>query len=81
MDVAYSEQAAVLLKGSFLSESRKLKDGNALTVSTEGIFPVRTYQSFLVGRVTRRLIQLQGQLLETSSMDGVAMGLYQVGIF
>ncbi|XP_030913942.1 rho GTPase-activating protein 40 [Geospiza fortis] len=31
MDVAYSEQAAVLLKGSFLSESRKLKDGNALT--------------------------------------------------
>lgn len=43
MDVAYSEQAAVLLKGSFLSESRKLKDGNALTVSTEGIFPVRTY--------------------------------------
>ncbi|XP_057270323.1 rho GTPase-activating protein 40 isoform X3 [Pezoporus wallicus] len=31
MDVAYSEQAAVLLKGSFLSESTKLKDGNALT--------------------------------------------------
>uniref|UniRef100_A0A8D0ESQ0 Rho GTPase activating protein 40 n=1 Tax=Strix occidentalis caurina TaxID=311401 RepID=A0A8D0ESQ0_STROC len=31
MDVAYSEQAAVLLKGSFLSESRKLKDGSALT--------------------------------------------------
>ncbi|XP_018772736.1 rho GTPase-activating protein 40 isoform X1 [Serinus canaria] len=31
MDVAYSEQAAVLLKGSFLSEPRKLKDGNALT--------------------------------------------------
>ncbi|NWU16171.1 RHG40 protein, partial [Cephalopterus ornatus] len=31
MDVAYSEQAAVLVKGSFLSESRKLKDGNALT--------------------------------------------------
>ncbi|XP_032930522.1 rho GTPase-activating protein 40 isoform X1 [Catharus ustulatus] len=31
MDVAYSEQAAVLLKGSFLSESRKLKDGNSLT--------------------------------------------------
>ncbi|NXD72918.1 RHG40 protein, partial [Eolophus roseicapillus] len=31
MDVAYSEQAAVLLKGSFLSESMKLKDGNALT--------------------------------------------------
>ncbi|NXM29965.1 RHG40 protein, partial [Oxyruncus cristatus] len=31
MDIAYSEQAAVLLKGSFLSESRKLKDGNALT--------------------------------------------------
>ncbi|NWS48555.1 RHG40 protein, partial [Probosciger aterrimus] len=31
MDVAYSEQAAVLLKGSFLSESVKLKDGNALT--------------------------------------------------
>ncbi|KAM6242894.1 LOW QUALITY PROTEIN: rho GTPase-activating protein 40 [Spheniscus humboldti] len=31
MDVAYSEQAAVLLKGSFLSESRRLKDGNALT--------------------------------------------------
>ncbi|NXW15294.1 RHG40 protein, partial [Circaetus pectoralis] len=31
MDVAYSEQAAVLLKGLFLSESRKLKDGNALT--------------------------------------------------
>ncbi|XP_027549748.1 rho GTPase-activating protein 40 isoform X2 [Neopelma chrysocephalum] len=31
MDVAYSEQAAALLKGSFLSESRKLKDGNALT--------------------------------------------------
>ncbi|OWK53954.1 Rho GTPase-activating protein 40 [Lonchura striata] len=31
MDVAYSEQAAVLLKGSFLSESRKFKDGNALT--------------------------------------------------
>ncbi|XP_027502143.1 rho GTPase-activating protein 40 isoform X2 [Corapipo altera] len=31
MDVAYSEQAAVLLKGFFLSESRKLKDGNALT--------------------------------------------------
>lgn len=43
MDVAYSEQAAVLLKGSFLSESRKLKDGNALTVSTEGIFLVRIY--------------------------------------
>ncbi|NWX83242.1 RHG40 protein, partial [Nothoprocta ornata] len=31
MDVAYSEQAAVLLKGSFLSESRRIKDGNALT--------------------------------------------------
>ncbi|XP_027746649.1 rho GTPase-activating protein 40 [Empidonax traillii] len=31
MDVAYSEQAAVLLKESFLSEPRKLKDGNALT--------------------------------------------------
>ncbi|XP_008504496.2 rho GTPase-activating protein 40 isoform X2 [Calypte anna] len=31
MDVAYSEQAAVLLKGSFLSESRRLKDGNTLT--------------------------------------------------
>ncbi|XP_061236046.1 rho GTPase-activating protein 40 isoform X3 [Neopsephotus bourkii] len=31
MDVAYSEQAAVLLKGSFLSESTKLKEGNALT--------------------------------------------------
>ncbi|NWT00247.1 RHG40 protein, partial [Mionectes macconnelli] len=31
MDVAYSEQAAVLLKGSFLSESWKLKDGNGLT--------------------------------------------------
>ncbi|XP_064887952.1 rho GTPase-activating protein 40 isoform X1 [Columba livia] len=31
MDVAYSEQAAVLLKGSFLSESRRLRDGNALT--------------------------------------------------
>ncbi|NXN15493.1 RHG40 protein, partial [Indicator maculatus] len=31
MDVAYSEQAAVLLKGSFLPESRRLKDGNALT--------------------------------------------------
>ncbi|KAM9284887.1 rho GTPase-activating protein 40 [Morus bassanus] len=32
MDIAYSEQAAVLLKGSsFLSESRRLKDGNALT--------------------------------------------------
>ncbi|KFQ87156.1 Rho GTPase-activating protein 40, partial [Phoenicopterus ruber ruber] len=30
MDVAYSEQAAVLLKGSFLSEPRRLKDGNAL---------------------------------------------------
>lgn len=43
MDIAYSEQAAVLLKGSFLSESRRLKDGNALTVSAEGIFPVRTY--------------------------------------
>lgn len=43
MDVAYSEQAAVLLKGSFLSESRKLKDGNALTVSTGGILPVRIY--------------------------------------
>lgn len=48
MDVAYSEQAAVLLKGSFLSESRKLKDGNALTVSTGGIFLVRIYQSWLV---------------------------------
>lgn len=43
MDVAYSEQAAVLLKGSFLSESTKLKDVNALTVSTEGISHVRTY--------------------------------------
>ncbi|NXX50861.1 RHG40 protein, partial [Tricholaema leucomelas] len=31
MDVAYSEQAAVLLKGSFLPESRRAKDGNALT--------------------------------------------------
>nr|XP_047905054.1 rho GTPase-activating protein 40 isoform X3 [Anser cygnoides] len=31
MDIAYSEQAAVLLKGSFLSESRRIKDGNALT--------------------------------------------------
>ncbi|KFR17115.1 Rho GTPase-activating protein 40, partial [Opisthocomus hoazin] len=31
MDIAYSEQAAVLLKGSLLSESRRLKDGNALT--------------------------------------------------
>ncbi|XP_025948819.2 rho GTPase-activating protein 40 isoform X2 [Dromaius novaehollandiae] len=31
MDVAYSEQAAILLKGSFLSESRRIKDGNALT--------------------------------------------------
>ncbi|NXF84113.1 RHG40 protein, partial [Sclerurus mexicanus] len=31
MDVAYSEQAAVLLKGSFLPESRKFKDGNVLT--------------------------------------------------
>ncbi|XP_071615724.1 rho GTPase-activating protein 40 isoform X2 [Heliangelus exortis] len=31
MDIAYSEQAAVLLKGSFLSESRRLKDGNTLT--------------------------------------------------
>nr|XP_009669446.1 PREDICTED: rho GTPase-activating protein 40 isoform X2 [Struthio camelus australis] len=30
-DIAYSEQAAVLLKGSFLSESRRIKDGNALT--------------------------------------------------
>ncbi|NXL85872.1 RHG40 protein, partial [Alectura lathami] len=31
MDVAYSEQAAVLLKGTFLSESKRIKDGNALT--------------------------------------------------
>ncbi|KFZ60342.1 Rho GTPase-activating protein 40, partial [Podiceps cristatus] len=31
MDVAYSEQAAVLLKGTFLTESRRSKDGNALT--------------------------------------------------
>ncbi|XP_021272194.1 rho GTPase-activating protein 40 isoform X2 [Numida meleagris] len=31
MDVAYSEQAAVLLKGSFLSESKRIKDGNVLT--------------------------------------------------
>ncbi|NWI09990.1 RHG40 protein, partial [Crypturellus soui] len=31
MDIAYSEQAAVLLKGSFLSESRRIKDGNVLT--------------------------------------------------
>lgn len=43
MDVAYSEQAAVLLKGSFLSESRRSKDGNTLTVSTDGTFAVRTY--------------------------------------
>uniref|UniRef100_A0A8C2UER9 Rho GTPase activating protein 40 n=1 Tax=Coturnix japonica TaxID=93934 RepID=A0A8C2UER9_COTJA len=33
MDVAYSEQAAVLLKGSFLPESKRIKDGNVLTVS------------------------------------------------
>ncbi|XP_015736887.1 rho GTPase-activating protein 40 isoform X2 [Coturnix japonica] len=31
MDVAYSEQAAVLLKGSFLPESKRIKDGNVLT--------------------------------------------------
>uniref|UniRef100_A0A669QHU1 Rho GTPase activating protein 40 n=1 Tax=Phasianus colchicus TaxID=9054 RepID=A0A669QHU1_PHACC len=31
MDVAYSEQAAVLLKGSFLTESKRIKDGNVLT--------------------------------------------------
>ncbi|NXJ06272.1 RHG40 protein, partial [Odontophorus gujanensis] len=31
MDIAYSEQAAVLLKGSFLSESKRIKDGNVLT--------------------------------------------------
>ncbi|NXV72749.1 RHG40 protein, partial [Atlantisia rogersi] len=30
-DIAYSEQAAVLLKGSFRSEPRRLKDGNTLT--------------------------------------------------
>lgn len=49
MDVAYSEQAAVLLKGSFLPESRRLKDGNALTVSTEGISPARIYLFLLSG--------------------------------
>jgi len=57
MDIAYSEQAAVLLKGSLLSESRRLKDGNALTVSNEGIFPVRSYWSLLVERGTRDFIQ------------------------
>ncbi|NP_001138488.1 rho GTPase-activating protein 40 [Gallus gallus] len=31
MDIAYSEQAAVLLKGSFLPESKRIKDGNVLT--------------------------------------------------
>lgn len=40
MDVAYSEQAAVLLKGSFLPESKRIKDGNVLTVSV-GIFCVK----------------------------------------
>lgn len=41
MDIAYSEQAAVLLKGSFLSESRRIMDGNALTVSIGIIVHVR----------------------------------------
>lgn len=41
MDIAYSEQAAVLLKGSFLSESRRIKDGNTLTVSIGIIVHVR----------------------------------------
>uniref|UniRef100_A0A8C4Y2D8 Rho GTPase activating protein 40 n=1 Tax=Gopherus evgoodei TaxID=1825980 RepID=A0A8C4Y2D8_9SAUR len=31
-DIAYSEQAAILLKGSFLREPRKIKDESALTV-------------------------------------------------
>ncbi|XP_042714214.2 rho GTPase-activating protein 40 isoform X3 [Chrysemys picta bellii] len=30
-DIAYSEQAAILLKGSFLRESRRIKDESALT--------------------------------------------------
>lgn len=41
MDIAYSEQAAVLLKGSFLSESRRIMDGNTLTVSIGIIVHVR----------------------------------------
>lgn len=31
-DIAYSEQAAILLKGSFVRESRRIKDESALTV-------------------------------------------------
>lgn len=46
MDVAYSEQAAVLLKGSFLTESKRIKDGNVLTVSI-GIVCVKA----LLGRL------------------------------
>lgn len=67
MDIAYSEQAAVLLKGSFLPESKRIKDGNVLTVSI-GIFCVKALLGCLAENGARCLVKLYDQILRTSSV-------------